>query len=105
MRHALRRDSSHRSIAEALRKIGADVLEGFDCDLFVRYRDQAWLIECKDRERVEAKRTGGYRKGSVRPKQERLKAIFGTQYLIAYDVEAALIGIGAMEAPQRPLAL
>jgi hypothetical protein len=96
MRHAAKRDSSHKSIADALRDVGADVLEGFDCDLYVRFRDKAWLIECKTRDRVEAKRTGGYRKGALKPKQERLKAIFGSQYLIAYDVQGALLGIGAI---------
>ena len=45
MRYAARRDNSHRSIADALETAGAIVLEGFDCDLYVRFRDRAWLIE------------------------------------------------------------
>lgn len=97
MRHALKRDSSHRSIADALLAVGADVLEGFDCDLFVRFRNKAYLIECKDRQYVEAKRTGGYRKGSLKPKQERLQAIFQSQYVIAYSAEQALAFIGFNE--------
>jgi hypothetical protein len=97
MRHALKRDSSHRSIADALLAVGCDVLEGFDCDLFVRFRDRAWLIECKTRSYVEAKRKFGYRKGSLKPKQERLMAIFQGQYVIAYDAETALAAIGAIQ--------
>jgi hypothetical protein len=97
VRHALKRDSSHRSIAQALLAVGADVLEGFDCDLYVKFRERAWLIECKSRDLVEAKRTGGYRKGSIKPKQERLRAIFGEQFVIAFDAEQALTAIGAIQ--------
>jgi hypothetical protein len=96
VRYAARRDNSHRSIAEALEAAGATVLEGFDCDIYCRFRDRSWLIECKNRERVEAKRTGGHRKGSVRPKQVELKAIFGSSYVIAYDAREALLAIGAI---------
>lgn len=95
MRYALKRDTSHRAIAVGLRAVGATVAELFDIDLAVNYRGRAWIIEVKTREYTEAKRTGGYRKGAIRKKQELLREIFGEQYVVAYDLADALKAIGA----------
>lgn len=70
------------------------MLEGFDCDLYVNANGRAWLVECKTREYTEAKRKGGHRKGSIKPKQESLRDIFGDQYVIAYTAEEALAALG-----------
>ncbi len=94
-RYALKRDTSHRSIADALRSVGADVLEGFDADLFVRFRDQAFIIECKSPDQV-SKKSGSVRDSAIREKQKRLKAIFGDQYLIVMTSEGALRAVGAV---------
>lgn len=95
-RYASKRDSNHKAVADALRKAGADVLEGFDCDLYVNFRDQAFLVEVKDPDQTKRKRTEGLRKGALKPKQERLREIFGTQYLVVFSAEGALRSIGAV---------
>jgi hypothetical protein len=98
MRYALRRDSSHREIADGLRAVGARVVELFDVDLAVEFRGRAWLIECKNPD-VKSKRTGLLRKGDQRSKkQAALKEIFGPQYAYAFDLNEALTIIGAVKS-------
>jgi hypothetical protein len=96
MRFAAKRDSNHKDVADALRKVGADVLELFDVDLVVRFRDRAYLIEVKDPDLTKRRRTDGLRKGALKPKQEKLRAIFGEQYLVIFSAEGALRAIGAV---------
>jgi hypothetical protein len=97
MRFALKRDRSHRSIADALRAVGADVLEGFECDLLVRFRNRAYLIECKAPDQVAKRaKTETVRESAMREKQVKLKAIFGEQYLVVFTSEGALRAVGAV---------
>lgn len=96
MRHALKRDSTHRSIADGLRAIGATVLEGFDVDCFVLFRGKSFLLECKP-ETARNKRKPGLRAGTLRTKQEALQAIFGSdQYKVCCSLDEALRAIGAV---------
>lgn len=94
-RFANRRDLSHRAIADALKAVGAKVVEGFDCDLYVAFRERCWLVECKS-EDAQRKRGPGLRKAASRKKQVALKEIFQGQYVIAFTPEDALRAIGAM---------
>ncbi len=94
-RYALKKDSSHNDICEALRAVGADVLQGFDCDLYVNFRGSAYLIECKSPDQV-SKKSGSVRDSAIREKQKRLKAIFGDQYLVIFSSEGALRAVGAV---------
>lgn len=103
MRHAQRRDASHKPIAAALRAVGAKVLEGFDCDLYVSYRGSAWLMECKTAELTQRKRKPGLRKGALRDKQVSLQEIFGMQYVVVFTVDGALMAIGAIPTPRSML--
>ncbi len=96
-RYRLKRDSSHRSIADALRAVGADVLEGFDADLFVKFRGQAWIIECKAPDQVAKRsKTETVRESALQEKQKRLREIFGDQYLVVFTSEGALRAVGAI---------
>ena len=90
MRRAAKVDLNHRVIVEALRRVGASVIDlsavGDGCpDLLVGYRGHTWLIEVKSA------------KGSLTPAQKVTHAEWnGFPIAVVKTVEEAWLLIGAV---------
>ena len=82
-RHAKRRDQSEAAIVQALRQVGAQVIQCDAFDLLVIYQGHTFMLECK---------TG---KEPLTARQERLLAD-GWPLHVVRDVEQALKAIGAL---------
>jgi hypothetical protein len=89
MRRAARVDANQAEIVQALRQVGAFV---FDCsrvgsgfpDLFVGFRGQAYLLECK---------SAG---GKLTPAEREFLALCPVPVHVVYGTDDALRAIGAL---------
>src|SRR5688572_17563535 len=84
-RYAAKRDKSEPVIVQVLRAIGCKVVVGTDCDLYVAFRERAYLIECK---------TPGPDEKHRQKIQKQLAEIFGDQYHVVKTPSEALTAIG-----------
>lgn len=90
MRRAAKIDSTHRPIVEALRAVGASVIDlatvGNGCpDLLVGYRGHTWLVEVKSA------------RGKLTPAQKTVHAEWnGFPIAVVKTVEEAWLLIGAV---------
>ncbi len=91
-----RTDANHATIVQALRQVGAVVLDVHalpGClDLLVAYRGTLTLIECKD----GSKPAHARRLTEAEQETIRLLASVGVEAQVVYDVESALRAIGAL---------
>jgi hypothetical protein len=91
-----RTDRNHAAIVQALRQVGAVVLDVHalpGClDLLVAYRGALTLIECKD----GAKPAYARRLTEAEQNTIRALAAVGVEAQVVYDVESALRAVGAI---------
>jgi hypothetical protein len=91
-----RTDANHAAIVQALRQVGAVVLDVHSLpgclDLLVAYRGALSLLEVKDGSKAASRRQ------LTEAEQEtiRLLAAVGVEAQVVYDVESALRAIGAI---------
>ncbi|MCL1888902.1 MAG: hypothetical protein FWF99_00155 [Desulfovibrionaceae bacterium] len=100
MRRAAKTDANQAEIIQALRRVGAEVLDlsrvGQGCpDLLVGFRGRNYLLEVK---RPKAK---GQRAGTLTPDQERFFSEWRGQVAIVRTVDDAPKAVGAVRE-QRP---
>lgn len=86
-RYAAKRDGNEQSIVQALRDIGASVMQVDKVDLIVGYRGENYLLEVKDPKG----------RNRLTPSQERLIVEWRGQYAVIRNIDEALQTIGAID--------
>ncbi len=93
---AKRVDANHREIAQALRQVGAVVVDVHGVpaclDLLIGFRSELFLLEVKDGSKPASRR-------QLTPAEQetiRLLASVGVDAKVVYDVESALRAVGAI---------
>lgn len=94
MRRASRVDTTHAAIRDALRKLGASVLDTHALgdsfpDLVVGFRGRTFLIECKWQRPTRGPYSGGSHKETAGQRRKR-EAWEGDEWLIATSPEQAV---------------
>lgn len=91
-----KRDAVEADIVKALKKVGCDVERGTDVDLFVRTNVMSFNESMRHYEPkrllLEIKIPG--QESNLTALQTRLKAIFGSQYVVVSSVDSALKAVG-----------
>ncbi len=103
MRFRTKSDLNQKAIDEALRAVGAfvactgDVGKGFP-DRVVGYKGNTFLLETKNRDREKSQSIKSRANFMRTPAQDKFHAEWcGSPIIIAYTIEEALRGIGAMK--------
>ena len=92
-RQAARVDDNQKAIVEALRDIpGVQVEPGHD-DILVGYKGKTYWFELKDPEKV-FNLDGSFKKGAIKPSQERLLDNWTGHYQIVWELGQILKSIG-----------
>lgn len=95
-RRAAKVDANQAAIVKALRSIpGVKVAPKHD-DILVGYRGQTYWYEVK-RPETKAKRTEGFRKGTLKKSQEALKETWTGQWRVITSVDEILAELGIIK--------
>ncbi|RLI49791.1 hypothetical protein DRO61_04650 [Candidatus Bathyarchaeota archaeon] len=92
-RQAARIDANEKEIVKALRKIpNVTVQQGHD-DLLCGYKGVTYWFEIKDPDKVFNK-DGGFKKGAIKPSQEKLLENWTGHYQIVWELDQILKAMG-----------
>jgi hypothetical protein len=89
-----KRDAVEADIVDALKKVGCDVERGTDCDLFVKpTMVMGGTLFSNPRPMLMEIKIPG-QESNLTKLQVRIKAIFGSQYVVVSSIDAALKAVG-----------